>query len=110
MRRHGGCARARTPERRPAGAYARARRCPRSIAIGSAFAWYHLGCGPDRRRGASSLHAPAAHGRVLEAAEDDALDHEADDDHREQAGEHGGRLELIAVLEDEPAQPAPAGA
>ena len=64
------------------------------------------------RRGAwfaSLLHAPFADRGVLDAAEDDALDEEADDDDGEKAGDVGG-LELVAVLEDEPAQAARARA
>src|SRR6202011_6211964 len=62
------------------------------------------------RRVALELHAPFAHGGELDAAEDDALDEEADNDDGEQAGEDIGGLELVAVLEDEPAEPARARA
>src|SRR5215211_4112118 len=52
---------------------------------------------------ASTLHTPAPYRSVFDRPEDHALDHEADDDDGEQAGEHRRGLELVAVLEDEPA-------
>src|SRR5208283_5657604 len=53
-----------------------------------------------------ALHAPAAHRSHLDAAEDEVLDDEPDDDHRQQSGEDAGDLELVLVLVDVPAEAA----
>src|SRR5574340_61572 len=58
----------------------------------------------------SVLHAPFADGTVFQCAEDQVLDHQADQNDREQAGEHVGDLQLVLVLVDVPAQSAGAGA
>src|ERR1043166_3378903 len=58
----------------------------------------------------SRLHAPAPDGLLLDGAENHVLDHEADDDHRQEAGEDVGDIEGVLVLEDEPAEAALAGA
>src|SRR5438105_9936094 len=54
----------------------------------------------------SILHAPFADRPRFDDTEDDVLDQEADDDDRQQTGEHVGNLELVLVLVDEPAQSA----
>src|SRR4051794_26219550 len=51
-----------------------------------------------------ALHAPATDRAALDGAEDDVLDHESDQDHGEEAGEHIRNLELVLVLVDEPAE------
>src|SRR5665213_2131247 len=63
-----------------------------------------------RVRSASGLHPPTAHGALLDHAEDQVLDDEADDDHRQQAGEHVGDLQRVLVLVDVPAEAARSGA
>jgi len=76
-----------------------------------------VGAGSLRNTGASSrfparagsaLHAPFSGPCASPPCEKhDALDHETDDDHRRQPGEgHRAVLELVAVLENEPAQAA----
>ena len=56
------------------------------------------------------LHAPAADGAVLDRAEDDVFDEEAEDDDCQEAREYFGNSELILVLEDVPAEAARTGA
>jgi len=50
-------------------------------------------------RATLALHPPAPHRARLDRAEDHVLDHQADDDHGEQAGEDVGGVEQVAVLE-----------
>ncbi len=62
--------------------------------------------GLGRGRRGSVLEAPFQDRAALDGAEDHVLDHEADQDHREEAGEDRRDFKEIAVLEDEPAEPA----
>src|SRR4051794_9934824 len=55
------------------------------------------------------LHAPALHGSLFDETEDHAFDNEPDGHDREQAGEHIGGVEQVAVLENVPAQAAASG-
>src|ERR1051326_5258321 len=54
------------------------------------------------------LDAPALDGRVLDRAEDDALAQQPDENHGDEPVEHRGYFRLVAVLEDDPAEPAAA--
>src|SRR6478752_10649440 len=54
----------------------------------------------------SVLHAPAPDRLAFDGGEDDVLDEQADQDDGEQTVEDIRRLELVAVLEDEPAEAA----
>src|SRR5215831_1814525 len=54
------------------------------------------------------LHAPALDGRVLDRAEDHALDEEPDENHGDEAGEHRRNFQLVLIFEDEPAEAAAA--
>ena len=54
----------------------------------------------------SSLHAPEIDRACLDGAEDHRFDQQADQDDREQAGEHGRGVEVVARLEDVPADAA----
>src|SRR5882757_2012036 len=56
-----------------------------------------------------ALHAPFPNRPDLNRAEDDALHQQPDEDDTDQPGEHVIGLELIALLEDEPADAAGAG-
>src|SRR5690606_13354886 len=56
------------------------------------------------------LNAPALDGQAFDGAEDEVLDHQTDDDHRQKPGENLGDIEHVLVLEDEPAETARTGA
>ena len=55
------------------------------------------------------LLPPAPHGDPLQRGEDQCFHRQADQHHQRQAGEHVVGVQLVAVLEDVPAQPALAG-
>src|SRR5262249_59251467 len=52
------------------------------------------------------LHAPPAHGGLLDIAEDEVFHNEADQDHGEETREHRGDFEHVLVLVDVPTKPA----
>src|SRR5229473_4026910 len=58
----------------------------------------------------SMLHSPFMDSCALDGAKDQVLDAEADHDDGEETGEDARGLELVLVLEDEPAQAARAAA
>src|SRR5450830_261394 len=60
-------------------------------------------------RHVSVLHAPAANGAFFNGGENKVLDHQSDHDDKKQASKDVGGLQLVAVLEDVPAQSAAAG-
>src|SRR5215212_10860419 len=61
-----------------------------------------MGSGGREPRLRSALQAPLANGLALDCSENQVLDHEADGDDRQEACEHGGDIEQISVLKDEP--------
>ena len=50
------------------------------------------------------LHSPAPHRPAFDCAENDAFDEETDENHTQQSGEDVGRLQIVAVFVDEPAE------
>lgn len=59
---------------------------------------------------ALALHSPALHREALDAAEHQVLHQQADQHHHGQAGEYLVGVQLVAVLENVPAEPALAAA
>src|ERR1700733_39432 len=50
------------------------------------------------------LHSPAPQRPAFDCAENDAFDEETDENHTQQSGEDVGRLQIVAVFVDEPAE------